>query len=166
MSLYLLNEHRADDPSYISHLREVSGPAKVASAAAAAHGEAVLRELYSAFGSRIFDTWRYASGEECREAIRLALADARLPSELINSFDSDGFDQTLRASHQEALALVGDECGTPVTRIDDCALYGPILNSIPRGAAAGRLFDAMRLLSTVPDFHELKRTRMTAPVFT
>ena len=166
MSLYLLNEHRTDDPSYVSYLREVSGAARVASSAAAVHGQSVLGDLYSAFGSRIFDTWRYASGDECRAAMQQALADTELPAGLIAAFDSDGFDETLRASHQEALILVGDECGTPVTRIDDPALYGPILNSIPRGAAAVRVFDAMRLLSTVPDFYELKRTRTTAPVFT
>ncbi|HEY9496005.1 MAG TPA: DsbA family protein [Intrasporangium sp.] len=166
MSLYLLNEHRTDDPSYVSHLREVNGAARVATAAAGHAGEPVLGDLYTAFGARIFDDWRYAGGDECRAAMAAALAEVGLPADLVAAFDTEEHDAELRRSHDAAIALVGDECGTPVTRIDDPALYGPILNSIPRGAAAVRVFDAMRLLSTVPDFYELKRTRTTAPVFT
>ncbi|GAA6527763.1 DsbA family protein [Intrasporangium sp. DVR] len=165
MSLYLLNERRTEDPSYITYLAEVSGVAKVASAAAAAHGQAVLRDLYAGFGTRIFDEWRYASADECRSAIVGALADAGLPTALAKAFDSDGFSPLLRDSHETAVALVGDECGTPVTRIDGHACYGPILNSIPRGEMAERVFDGAQLLAGVPDFYELKRTRTTAPVF-
>ena len=68
MSLYLLNEHRTDDPTYVDYLRELSGPARVATAVAYRHGSEVLGDLYTGFGEVIFDHWRYATREECREA--------------------------------------------------------------------------------------------------
>lgn len=165
MSLYLLNEGRADDPSYISYLRDVNGAARVAVAAASHSGAGVLRELYTAFGTRIFDHWRYASVDEVRSSMAGALVDAGLPEQLVEAFDSTEHDAALRRSHDEAVSLVGDECGTPTTRIDGRALYGPILNSIPRGRSAVQVFEGMRLLSTVADFYEVKRTRTTEPVF-
>lgn len=165
MSLYLLNEGRTDDPSYVAYLRDASGAVKVASAAVVGHGSAALGELYTEFGSQIFDEWRYAEAEELRSAMSAALRSTGLPAQLISAFDSDELDADLRSSHEAAVVLVGDECGTPITRLDGAALYGPILNSIPRGEAALRVFDGMRLLTTVPDFYEVKRTRTTAPVF-
>jgi Mycothiol-dependent nitroreductase Rv2466c len=117
MSLYLLNERRDDDPSYVAYLRDVTGPAQVASAAVQRCGEGVLRDLYTAFGSRIFDHWRYASAAECREAMCLALLDCRLPADLLDAFDGPDIDDELRRSHQAGVAPVGDECGTPTMHV-------------------------------------------------
>ena len=166
LSLYLLNAHRTDDPAYVDYLLEVTGPARVASAAAVQFGDGVLRDLYTAFGVRIFDQWRHASGDECREAMRAALAETGLPSSLMDRFDEPGIDDDLRGSHRAGLEPVGNEAGTPTIHIGGTAIYGPVLNAIPRGEAAVRVFDGAVLLTGVPDFFELKRTRTAKPVYT
>ena len=148
MSLYLLNEHRVDDPTYVDYLRQVSGAARVATAVAYRFGNRALRDLYTGFGEVIFDHWRYASSDECREAMRSALART-----------------ALRRSHLTAMAAVGDEGGTPSTSLNGVAFSGPVLNSIPRGDDAARIFDGCLLLTSFPDFFEIKRTRTAEPVF-
>ena len=165
MSLYLLNERRTDDPSYLEYLRHVTGVTRVATAAMRLGGDA-LRDLYTAFGTQIFDRWRYPGPTECREAMESALVLAGLPAELILAFDLPDQDAALRQSHAEGIALVGDEAGTPVTRVEGVAFFGPILNSIPRGEDAVRVLDGAVLLASFHDFFEIKRTRMAEPVYT
>ena len=165
MSLYLLNERRTDDPSYLEYLRHVTGVTRVATAAMEL-GDDALRGLYTAFGAQIFDRWRYPGPTECREALETALAGAGLPAELIRVFDGLDQDAELRRSHAEGIALVGDEAGTPLVRVDGVAFFGPILNSIPRGEDAVRVFDGAVLLASFHDFFEIKRTRTREPVYT
>ena len=165
MSLYLLNERRTDDPSYVEYLRHVTGVARVATAAMPLGGDS-LRDLYTAFGAQIFDRWRYPAPTECRAAVETALALAGLPVELIQAFDRPDHEAELRRSHEEGIALVGDEAGTPLTRVNGVAFFGPILNSIPRGEDAERVFDGAILLAGFHDFFEIKRTRTAEPVYT
>ena len=76
MSLYLLNERRTDDPSYVEYLRDVMGVARVATAVMQLGGDA-LRDLYTAFQAQVFDRgatdrpsaarrWRLRSRAGCR----------------------------------------------------------------------------------------------------
>jgi hypothetical protein len=169
MSLYALNVGRSDDPDYVAFLRSVDGCAKVFAMVADDHGPAVLRDLYSEFGSRVFDVWRRAPASELRPALSAALTACLLPAAHLDAFDGDEEDEAtrvLRRSHDEGVALVGPDTGTPITRVGDRAFYGPVLNGIPRGYDALRVFDATRLLAATPDFYELKRTRTTVPDFT
>ncbi|HVD65125.1 MAG TPA: DsbA family protein [Lapillicoccus sp.] len=165
MSLYLLNQHRVDDPTYVDYLHQVSGAARVATAVAYRFGDQALRNLYAGFGDVIFDHWRYASPDECREAMRTALAQAALPADLAAAFDTTEYDGELRRSHLTVMAAVGDEGGTPSTSLNGVAFSGPILNSIPRGDDAARIFDGCLLLAGFQDFFEIKRTRTAEPVF-
>lgn len=167
MSLYLLNECRDDvAPAYRRNVETSRGPARVATAAVTRFGEEVLQGFYAAFGELVFDHWRQPSAAEYHEAIRAALPRAGLPADLEDAMESDAYDQAMRRSHDTGIALVGGEVGTPITHIDGVGFYGPVLNAIPRGDAAVRVFDGARLLAGYPQFFELKRTRVRPPVFT
>ena len=74
--------------------------------------------------------------------------------------DDATWDKVVRASHDEAQARAGTESGSPVTAIDDGpAFFGPVVVPIPEAEDADRLLEALRLLSTVPPFSELRRVR-------
>ena len=166
MSLRMLNENRSDtDPAYLANTVLACGPSRVATAAATHFGECVLRNLYTAFGTAIFDHWRYPDRDEYRTAIAGALAQAGLPEWLAAAADSTEYDEALRRSHNAGTARVGPEAGTPIIHLDGTAFFGPVLNSIPRGPQALRVFDGARLLAGFPNFYELKRTRTSPPVF-
>ena len=165
MSLRMLNENREVDPNYLANTIRSCGPSRVAAAAAEHFGEQVLRDLYTAFGNAIFDHWRYPAPDELRTAMAGALLQTGLPDWLAAAAETTEYDDALRRSHNAGIAPVGRDAGTPVIHIDGTGFFGPVLNSIPRGSDAARVFDGTRLLAGIPTFFELKRTRTTPPVF-
>lgn len=166
MSLYLLNEHRTDvAPAYRRNVEDSRGPSRVATAVVRAFGADVLGAFYTAFGNLVFDHWRRPSAAEYHLAAQTALARVGLPADLADAMDSDEHDAALRLSHSAGIAPVGGDVGTPITHLDGTAFFGPVLNAIPRGEDAVRVFDGARLLAGFPEFFELKRTRTGPPVF-
>jgi hypothetical protein len=163
MSLRLLNEHRALDADYRAAVEQTRGPARVATAVLEHHGERALRSWHAAFASTVFTHWHLPSADELDAACRQALVDSALPLRLAEAARTTTYDERLRRSHEEGVRPVGDDCGTPVLHLDGAAFFGPVLNATPLGADALRLFDGVRLLASLPDFFELKRTRTQPP---
>jgi hypothetical protein len=94
-----------------------------------------------------------------------ALEEVGLDLSLADTADSDAHDDALRASHQRAIDLVGDEVGTPVIAVDGQAFFGPVVSPSPKGEAAGRLWDGCVLVAGTPGFFEIKRSRTVGPIF-
>ena len=160
MSLSVLNEGRELPDDYRAMMDRAWGPVRVVIATRDKFGDEIVKPLYDALGERI-----HHRGEDLDVAIAGALEDLGLPAELAEAATSDEHDDVLRASHQRAIDLVGDDVGTPVVAVDGVAFFGPVVSPAPKGEAAGRLWDGCVLVAGTEGFFELKRSRTVGPIF-
>jgi 2-hydroxychromene-2-carboxylate isomerase len=113
-------------------------------------------DLYTEIGVRVHEMGRPMDDGVLTEA----LAAAGLPGDLIASADDDALDTAVRESHEAGQKRAGTESGSPVVALGDGpGFFGPVVVPVPEGESAEKLYDALRLLSAVPEFSELKRAR-------
>ncbi|MFL6062443.1 MAG: DsbA family protein [Marmoricola sp.] len=155
MSLAYLNKDRDISPEYRELLAPAWGPVRVLIAAAHKHGDEVLFPLYNAFGERI----HHQKQKIDRTMIADVLAEVGLEADLVEAMDDESYDAAVAASHHEGMDQVGDDVGTPTISINGVAFFGPVLNAIPRGEEAGKVWDGAVALASNPHFFELKRSR-------
>ena len=161
MSLAVLNEGREVSAEYGARTERAWGPVRVIVGAARDHGPNVVKPLFDAMGTHI-----HLDGEEdYLQVIGAALEEVGLPADLLRYATSGEVDDQVRASHGRAIALVGEEVGTPVIAMAGSAFFGPVVTPAPRAEAAGRLWDGWLLMTSTPGFFELKRTRTASPIF-
>ena len=162
MSLAVLNGDKEDmTDRYRELMQSAWGPVRVLIAAEQAHGHEVLGPLYTALGTR----FHLDKAPRDRETILAALAEAGLPASLADAMDSTSYDDAVRASHAEGINRVGYDVGTPVISVGELSVFGPVVSPIPRGEAAGRLWDGVLLIAGTDGFFELKRSRTRDPIF-
>lgn len=161
MSLAVLNEGQDLDPDYRKLMDRAWAPARVVNAARELHGQEFVKPLYDALGTRIHPGGR----RDYDQIIVESLEEAGLPAELAGYGESEELDESLRASHQRGISLVGEDVGTPIVSVDGTAFFGPVLTPAPRGEEAGRVFDGVVTVASYPGFYELKRTRTQGPIF-
>jgi 2-hydroxychromene-2-carboxylate isomerase len=162
MSLAVLNEGKDDlSERYQQFLATAWGPVRVCMAAEQQRGPEILGPLYTAIGTRFHNE----KAERNRATIESALAEVGLPTALADAMDSAEYDEAVRASHHAGMDRVGDDVGTPVISVNGAAIFGPVVSPIPRGEAAGRLWDGVMLVTGTDGFFELKRSRTRSPIF-
>ena len=161
MSLAYLNEGRDLPEEYRQAMTEAWGPVRVVIAAQQAHGDEVVLPLYTALGNR----FHLEKRPKDRETVQEALAEVGLPLELADAMTSESYDAALKSSHHAGMDQVGMEVGTPVISVEGVAFFGPVVSPIPRGEAAGRLWDGVLLVAGTDGFYELKRSRTRDPIF-
>ena len=167
MSLSVLNEGRDELPErYKKSLASGWGPVRLAIAAEQKYGNEVLRDLYTALGTRRHPQHR----DFTRELYLEVLTELGLDPALADAAESTEYDAALRESHDAGMKPVGLDVGTPVIHAPgpdgrQIAFFGPVVTPAPKGEAAGRLWDGVLLVAGTDGFYEIKRTRDADPSF-
>jgi predicted DsbA family dithiol-disulfide isomerase len=161
MSLAHLNKDREMDADHTESFKRSWGAVRLVAAVKEKNGNEGVVALYTALGNRIHLNKEKVSDE----LLIAALADAGLPAELIADAADESWNEKVIASHDRAIAMVGNDVGTPVLAIGDAAFFGPVISPAPKGEAAGKLWDGFVLCLQTPEFFELKRARKRGPNF-
>jgi len=162
MSLAVLNEGKEGLPDrYQELMAQAWGPVRVVIAAEQKFGPDAVLPLYTALGNR----FHLEKAPRDRATAEAALAEAGLPTALADAMEDSGYDEALRLSHHDGMDRVGYEVGTPVISVRGVSFFGPVVSPVPRGDAAGKLWDGVLLVAGTDGFFELKRSRTRDPIF-
>ena len=147
---------------------------RVVAAAREVYGPAVVGDLYTAMGEAVWNappppdaTFEAILADTRRHRdLRSILTRAGLPADLAEAARNERLDTALRAETQEAVDRAGGGVGTPILSFappDGPAFFGPVIDDVPAGDEALRLWDAVTTLADWPGFAEIKRGLRSFP---
>ncbi|MGA4508418.1 DsbA family protein [Propionibacteriaceae bacterium G1746] len=160
-SLSMLNENHDIPDDYRAGVDAGRPATRAAIGVLDAYGQDGLREFYTALGTR------YHPGGEPKneETLRAVFTDKGWDQTIVDRALEGEWDDRVRESYESGIKLVGGDVGTPIVKVHDTALFGPVISPAPKGEAAGELFDGFEKLAAYPGFFEAKRTRTVDPIF-
>jgi 2-hydroxychromene-2-carboxylate isomerase len=161
MSLFVLNEGKELSDKYREFLPRARRYNHLVAAAAELHGQAMVKQLYDALGTRIHP----GGSKDADTVIAESLVEVGLPAEFASYADSAEFDAQLRASHFDGVGRVGPDVGTPIIAVGGTAFFGPVISPAPKGEMALALWDGVLAAAAYEGFFELKRSRTRSPIF-
>jgi 2-hydroxychromene-2-carboxylate isomerase len=162
MSLAVLNENSTDlSEHYREFLPRALRYTRLVAAVTELHGQAAVKPLYDALGTRIHPGDR----TDVDAIIAESLAEVGLPASLAAFADSEEYDPQMRASHFDGIERVGQDVGTPVIAVGGYAFFGPVISPAPKGEQAAALWDGVVALASYDGFFEIKRSRTREPAF-
>jgi hypothetical protein len=175
ISLKFINEDRKDDwysPEYrASHMAGLYVH-RVADQVRLDLGNEAVDALYTATGNAFHPSRRRP--EITADPVKFMgemLADAGLPAVLATEALAGSHDAFVKAETDAALARTGEGVGTPIITFHpgkrrEASFFGPVIATIPRGAEALRLWDAIEVIATTTGMAELKRSNRAKLDFT
>jgi hypothetical protein len=141
---------------------------RVAAAIRDAEGPAPMAALYTQFGGDLHVRGRRAEMVDDWEAgFPDYLRSVGIAEEYLAAANDPTWDAVLQADTDEALSRTGKDVGTPIISFrrdgSTYSFFGPVISTVPRGADALRLWDAVWEVATFPGLAELKRSLRERP---
>ncbi len=174
ISLAMINEDRTSDwytPEYrASHMAGLYAH-RVCDEVRLSHGNAEVGSLYTALGTAFHNNQRRPEiNRDPTGFMTEMLKSVDLPIEYATHVDDESHDAYIRAETDLAFERTGKDVGTPIItfhpgQANEASFFGPVIASIPRGAAAVKLWDAIETVATTSGMAELKRSNRAKPVF-
>ncbi|MFC7528746.1 DsbA family protein [Actinoplanes sp. GCM10030250] len=115
-----------------------------------------LAVYYTELGNRTHE-----AGAGMSDEIVDAAADAAGVEKAAVILDDPSWDESVRESHEAAMALAGPGIGSPVLQVEGVTrgLHGPIISEVPAIEESLAIWDATATLIRLDSFFELKRGR-------
>jgi hypothetical protein len=167
ISLRIINEHLvADwyDDKYKAGHRAGTYGLRVADQIRLEHGPEHVGAYYTALGQAIHrDRRRDELGDDPAAFLGAIASSVGLPSSLGEHALDESHDAWIRSETELAFSRTGPNVGTPIMtfkpgQANEGSFFGPVINRIPKGEEAERLWDAIETIATTPGMAELKRS--------
>ncbi len=167
ISLKVINEGRTDgaygDNFRDSHMAGLYAH-RVCDEVRLQQGNAAVGAIYTALGTEFHQSDHERKINTDPEAFMTEILKAAdLPTEFAAHVHDESHDAYIREDTELALSRTGRDVGTPIItfcpgKSNEGSFFGPVISSIPRGAEALRLWDAIEVIATASGVSELKRS--------